>query len=497
MSAPRDPGRPVRRRPRVTAAGAIVAASVLAGGLLRLEAATGRLGWLDSDEGVTGLMARHALDGELTAFWWGQTYGGSLEPLLTAAAFGVAGAGTVALRLVPVLLWGLACVLVWCLGRRTVGADAAVVGACLLWLWPAYGVWKSTRAHGYYGVLLVCAVATLLAAVRLRESGRPRDAALLGAAIGLGWWTSPQIALAAVPALAWLAWRPPPAIRTAWALVPAVVVTALPWLAWNLANGWGSFRLAPGGGSYGSRLRGLATATLPMIAGLRTPFSSDWPVGRAVAVAVLAVAAVAVAIALRRTWPEVSLLALVLVLFPVLYAASPFTWLTGEPRYLVLLLPVLALLLGRVLVLAGRRAAIAGLAAAAVLSLLGLRAIERAPSLTTLSGGVPVPADVGPLVRALDAHGISAGLADYWIAYRVTFLTGERIALTPTPGSGVDRWQPLTRRARAAPCATRIAVAGGAGDAPVVPAGAVRFEAGGFAVVTRCPSPRAPAGRGR
>lgn len=39
---------------------------------------------LDSDVAVVGLMAMRFLHGELTPFYWGQSYGGSLEPLLAA-----------------------------------------------------------------------------------------------------------------------------------------------------------------------------------------------------------------------------------------------------------------------------------------------------------------------------------------------------------------------------------------------------------------------------
>jgi hypothetical protein len=53
-------------RAAVLALAALVAAALRAGVL-----ASDSLGVLDSDEAVVGLMAGHALDGELTAFFWG------------------------------------------------------------------------------------------------------------------------------------------------------------------------------------------------------------------------------------------------------------------------------------------------------------------------------------------------------------------------------------------------------------------------------------------
>ncbi len=50
------------------------------------------------------------------------------------------------------------------------------------------------------------------------------------------------------------------------------------------------------------------------------------------------------------------------------------------------------------------------------------------------AGGVALPADFGPLLRTLDAHGVQRVWATYWIAYRITFESGERI-VAAEPGS--------------------------------------------------------------
>src|SRR6266536_3928616 len=114
---------------------------------------TPAIGYLDSDEAVPGLMARHFLHGELSTFYWGQSYGGTPEVTLLAAVFLVAGSSALTLRLVPMMLYALAAVVVWRIGRRTVGEPAATLAAALFWVWPAYFVWRSTREYGYYGIL--------------------------------------------------------------------------------------------------------------------------------------------------------------------------------------------------------------------------------------------------------------------------------------------------------------------------------------------------------
>ena len=139
---------------------------------------------------------------------------------------------------------------------------------------------------------------------------------------------------------------------------------ALPWLVANLRHDWFSFSFAPGGGTYLSRFRGFFTATLPMILDLRVPFSLDWALGPVLSGLLLVAALGWVAyLALRRRDRLGPLLAVTLA-FPFLYAASSFTWLVEEPRYLVLLLPVLALLLSEGM--RRPRVAAVGLAAACV-----------------------------------------------------------------------------------------------------------------------------------
>jgi hypothetical protein len=67
------------------------------------------------------------------------------------------------------------------------------------------------------------------------------------------------------------------------------------------------------------------------------------------------------------------------------------------------------------------------------------------------------------IISCLDQAGIRAAYADYWVSYKVTFLTGERIILSPS--NGVDRYPPYTAQVRAQPSPTAIGrMPYGAGD---------------------------------
>ncbi|MBA2438054.1 MAG: glycosyltransferase family 39 protein, partial [Acidimicrobiia bacterium] len=221
----------------------VVLVGVVAGIALRIRFLTGRAGVIDADEAIVGLLARHILRGEeLVGFFWGQGYGGTLEPMLVAFVFALVGPRPGALAVVPTVLSAVAALLVWRIGRRTVGHRAAVVGALAMWLWPAYMVWFSTKEKGFYWVCLAVGLALLLVVLRLVEEPL-RDGwwLLLGFLAGVGWWTSPQILYFVLPGVLWLLARQR---QEAWRLVlavPTALIGAAPWLVANFRDDWASF----------------------------------------------------------------------------------------------------------------------------------------------------------------------------------------------------------------------------------------------------------------
>ncbi len=93
---------------------AVVLAVVLIGATERWWVAAHPIGTLTSDGAVIGLMALWLLHhGQLTAYMWGQSYGGSPEAVLTAAVFAVAGAGTSQLLATTALSSGLCAFALW------------------------------------------------------------------------------------------------------------------------------------------------------------------------------------------------------------------------------------------------------------------------------------------------------------------------------------------------------------------------------------------------
>ena len=68
--------------------------------------------------------------------------------------------------------------------------------------------------------------------------------------------------------------------------------------------------------------------------------------------------------------------------------------------------------------------------------------------------GLEPDRDATAVVECLDRSGIRAAYADYWLSYKLTFLTGERVIVAPT--NGADRYPPYTAMLRAQPSAPTI-----------------------------------------
>lgn len=416
-------------------------AAVAFGLVLRIVMARSNWGVLESDEAVVGLMARSIARGDIPTFYWGQNYGGTAESFLVAAVAGAVGWSVAAIRIVAIGLTAVAAVLLWRVGRRMIGPVAGAAAALAFWVWPLPYVFWSIKLRGFYWATIVCGLVFVLCAQRLAEDpSRRRDAVVAGVAAGVGWWSAPQIVVYVLPAVAWLAWRHRPTLRPLLTFgVPAAVLGALPWLLVNLRNGLLSLHppeLAIGAsGSYVDHLRTFATKGLPVALGVREGWTEAWPAyGKPLYLVALVLLAVG-AVVQRRT-----ILPLALVTFPLVHAASPLAHYVGEGRYLVYFAPFLALALAAAvrhrLVLP---ALVAGLA---VLTLVPLSQFEGYAA--AYSGGRRVPDDMTHLIADLDARGLHHVYADYWIGYRLTYESDERII------AGGPRNRDYTRRVAAA-----------------------------------------------
>jgi hypothetical protein len=150
-----------------------------------------------------------------------------------------------------------------------------------------------------------------------------------------------------------------------------------------------------------------------------------------------------------------SAVAVGLLAFPLLFAAQPGTWYWEDGRYIVFLSPLLALVLVAAVEPVGQwlstrtghrlgAPALWSLAAGALLLGAGTLTVaaftqDNQVSLRTSTEAWSNPN--GPVERAvatLEAHGVRAGFADYWVAYKLDLLSRGVLTIAPAHGD-VDR----------------------------------------------------------
>jgi hypothetical protein len=74
-------------------------------------------------------------------------------------------------------------------------------------------------------------------------------------------------------------------------------------------------------------------------------------------------------------------------------------------------------------------------------AVLGLVAITAVAFIRDY-GTKPQGPSMTPIARALEANGYNTAVAEYWIAYDLTYATGERIIASPLPGQVGARYLP-------------------------------------------------------
>ncbi len=446
----------------------LVGAVIAAGIVLRAVILFGPLGRPDSDEVIAGLIARHIGSDGLPAFYWGQHYGGTIEALPVALSLKVLGSSVAALRVPTLLLGVINALLVWRCGRRVMSEARARVAGLLAWVWPPAVVWYGSREMLFYAPTVTFGLTAVLLALRLGAADRDRapsrwwvlEWAGLGAALGFGWWTSPNLSYFVVPVVVALLLAPG---RTGRVAVPpwrgvlvgmgAALLTALPWLWVNLQSPrFQSLKTVESfhqTGSYPDRVLWFFTHGLPAELGLREIGTFDWVLGPVGFVAYLATAAALGLVVVRvlrhrrGRWAPPFDVAGFLV-YPLIMATIPFVKSQGNLRYLFFLAPFLCLLLARLV--GSRRVAMSVLGAAVLVTGLGLARVQIVSERAGAPHLVGVVDSLDELIRVLDAEGIHDVHADYWMAYRLAFETDERIVASPS--AGALRYPPYDDRVR-------------------------------------------------
>lgn len=443
---------------------------VLVGLFLRVHLLTSQP--IDGDQSVAGIMADQVLHGHFYTFFWGNQYAGG-EFYLEALLFAVFGSGSVALNATAAVVTAAAAIFLWRAALRLVPREhgwMAALAAVIFWVWPEAAVWNSTREYGFRQLTMAAGLAAILLTLQWVQDQSLISAAGVGLALGVGWWSSPEIVYFAVmPAVmitvVLLRRRDRKPIQALGVSLAGFVVGALPWIWTNLHTGFAS--LSKGSSpaysqtSYAGRLSLFLHKAFPMMLGLRRTVSGVWIGGRAgqalyvlSLVVLIGLCLVCLNKARHPAGMPAGAAAVALLLFPFLYAAFPATSFWQDGHYGVFCVPLVLLV-----VAASKPARLpwppalpaVGVIAAVSALVLTLSAFDgqflAQRGLAGLFHPSPNPNQASlTATRGLEANGIRYAYADYWVAYNLDFLSHERLHITDP---SADRWAALYREVRA------------------------------------------------
>ncbi len=432
---------------------------------------------------VVQIMVRHVLAGHpWPCFFYGQAYMGTLEPFVSALLAAILGYSTFIVNCGTALfsIGTMALTLHW--AKRLGGWPAAWPTALALVGAPLAFFHYNVSPRGGYGSLLFFTVAILYFGYRILPApGRPLrhgfvKFGLLGLLAGLGLWNHMLVAPALMAVGVTFLLRSPRALCRPypWLGGLAGLVTGLvPLIFWNARHDWATFAMSSS----------VILDPLTLVRNFHVLASQRWPhllavehagtVGR-LSVSLASLAVILPALAARLPDREISddrprpsllslwiLLGNYLVVFVACFSMTDYARF-HTPRYLLPLVPVMALLAG--IGCAHARPRGLRLAALGLVVLLGAWNLVHLPAfLQRAERGRQQSARLARVVEKLEDHGVTAAYASH-LLYDLNLESGEginfsdprleripayrrRLELDPAPAAvedfgGVSSWIP-------------------------------------------------------
>ncbi|MBI2441984.1 MAG: hypothetical protein HYV35_11520 [Lentisphaerae bacterium] len=444
---------------------------------------------LNPDAGVVALMVKHMAEGrDFPVFFYGQPYMGSLEPLISAVLCRLFGLSGFLVCLGTALLGFLTLPVIYCWTRELDSSRVAGIAALAFLLVGPFGYfhYQISPRGGYAATLLFGTLVLWLSGrgiVREWQGSPPRAAwfLLLGLLAGLGWWSNQLVTADLITAALLVVLLLSPrrlALRTL-AAAAGFALGSWPFWWWNAAHQWASFGFL---GTFARRPmgEGLSLFFLDRLPDLLDLAGATQPqkffCGAIYIVAALITAGVMFQAGRQRRLPGgvfgLMLFAFILI-SALIFSTSHFAEM-NSPRYLLPLVPVVAVMVG---VMTARFQAWlpAALAWAAWLPLLILVACQF-PALQWAGrrarGEAAYQRQIESVGTFLNERRVAAAYIPYSL-YAWHFALREVIGLSEL---GLDRYPAYSRQAE---LAERIAVfhnAGGLSEFLSAYGGSARLE---------------------
>jgi len=408
----------------------------------------------NSDEAIVGLMARHILNGQWPAFFYGQAYMGSLDASLAAFGFAILGEAVWVIRLLQALLYVATIITTAALGWSIYrSAWVAWVAAALLAIPTVNVMLYTTVSLGGYGEALL--IGNLLMLLALRVWRQEKGFALWGFLAGLGFWAFGLTLVFTVPT-GFLVFRRLWHTKSKLVIViGAFLVGALPWILEAVSQGFEPFLIELLGGAISGASSGGLSSILQhfinlilfgptVVFGLRPPWSAELIAVPLIPVALIFWLTVLAYGASRlkerdeaRTgrWLLFGVMAMLLLGFLLTpFGADP------SGRYFLPLAVPLALMAGEMftalLIPRIGRWAYAVLGFVLLFNLWGSVQVASSnpPGITTQFDPIARVdhSQLPELIQFLEVEGESTGYTNYWVAYPLAFLSDERLIFAPS-----------------------------------------------------------------
>ncbi len=419
-----------------------------------------------ADEAVVGLMARHIVQGARPTFFYGQAYMGSLDAWMVALGFATLGESVLTIRIVQSILYLLVVstgfLVAWRFSGRVM--VATVTGLLLAVPTVNTALYTTATLGGYNETLLLGNLILLLGYDVTHEHGRSWMRWLcLGLLTGIGWWANGLIVMVALPVTLLVLYvmfiKRTLSFRIAAPYVllalAGFVVGSAPWWVFDFTHDHAALAMFLRNQQVGQfegigipyvpptqRALGLVFIGLPALIGLRFPWESNYflPVIGLIVVMLYTVAIFRLLRGHNPLRPEArGLLLGMLSLFCGVFVASTFG---ADPtgRYFLPLVLPLAMLIGTLAEslrtqLQGQHELVRLLPVILVALVVGYQAVGQItaarsePGLTTQFDPVSHLSHEydEALLAFLEAHDLQHGYSNYWVAFRLAFLSGERM----------------------------------------------------------------------
>lgn len=403
---------------------------------------------LNGDEAVVSLMARHILQGARPTFFYGQAYMGSLDAWLVAIGFRLFGEGVMAVRIVQSFLYLIYLITIWALTRKfyrdKLTANFAVLIAAIP---PVLVTTYTTATLGGYGESLILGNLILLIGYNVTFGDRKEDWRawlFLGLAGGLAFWVLGISGIYLLPIGLVGLWQfSIKKIRYYAIAGMAFFAGGSAWWLYNLQHSWEAFAALAGPDptiqiNFIERFIGFLFLGITTLFGVRMPWTPTfipWPLLIIAITMYLALGLYKLRIAkgsIVLNPGAAKLLILFVAVFLVVFNISRFG-VDVSGRYFLPMYLVLLMLMAEFATFAWHNKRIFGIGIV-VINLL----FNGAATWLAATSSDKITTQLDPITNFDNSHddelmtflrdnGEIRGYSNYWVSFRIAFLSGEKI----------------------------------------------------------------------